>query len=366
MGIGGPTAPHTHSLLIFQHASESPPQTSQRLSSRVFHFYFSKGPLQSLPLLVYTSWPLTVKLSKQGQEVEARPQVERGTRTATACTVTPPSSDVLTGALKMTLMPSPEKSALLSCFIFLSFFLSFLQKNNPHYFSQGKRKRRTNRTWQKEWMSRFLSFLSGGKWRAKRGRKIKGSDEGTDEQIAPERKKVRPVPGWGSPAFNQRRRSCQLVNDGTFPGEIIRLQSGLSFEERHLSPAHRPPPLPNSPTAQADCVERPDNSSHPCGRVGQHAQSGGRLPSRLLLLPCKHKGLLPPPHTFRCIPSPEGHYLWLWPQGQLADLPKGRGPCLAALASQHILSSLLWQPDGARTCCWARATTGIYTKGKEN
>lgn len=25
-------------------------------------------------------------------------------------------------------------------------------------------------------------------------------------------------------------------------------------------------------------------------------------------------------------PSPEGHYFWLWPQGQPADLPKGQGP----------------------------------------
>lgn len=58
---------------------------TQQLERRsVSFFIFFNGPLQSLPLLVYISWALTVKLSKQGQEVEARVQVERRIQTAAA------------------------------------------------------------------------------------------------------------------------------------------------------------------------------------------------------------------------------------------------------------------------------------------
>lgn len=79
------------------------------------------------------------------------------------------------------------------------------------------------------------------------------------------------------------------------------------FEARHLSLFE--PIVLNGPTIAAI----------PVAVFGQHAQSG--CPPAPLPL-WKHKGLLPP--------SPEGHYFWLWPQGQPADLPKGRGPCLAA------------------------------------
>lgn len=80
----GPIASHTvHTctktqpqlLLVFP---PRPPNITEPRSVN-FYFFFKEPQSQSLPLLVYTSWALTAKLSKQGQEVEARVQVEEDT-----------------------------------------------------------------------------------------------------------------------------------------------------------------------------------------------------------------------------------------------------------------------------------------------
>lgn len=120
------TRAHTKTHTQFVGLSGGPKHHSNS-SSGAFHSVFHNGPLQSLPLLVYISWALTAKLSKQGQEVEARVQVERRTQTAAACAPTPPRAP--TCKQERSGRPSHLRQKNTHCSVF--FFLFFFYTSRP-------------------------------------------------------------------------------------------------------------------------------------------------------------------------------------------------------------------------------------------
>lgn len=137
--------------------------------------------------------------------------------------------------------------------------------------------------------TRPLSFSSWRKWRIKEA-------WGINKSVISFNKRVWLIPGdtW----FNQH----QLP--GVFSQKLLGIFPRDESSVWRLFLLWRK----TSSLVWVNCVERADNSARPSGCVWTAYT------------------VRPPLETQRTSPSPEGHYFWLWPQGQPADLPKGRGP----------------------------------------
>lgn len=110
-------------------------------------------------------------------------QVERRVQTVAACAATPPSAEVQTGALRITLASPPEKSAL--CFFLFSFSLFYASslhcvQSDPHYSSQEEDKQDAAERMDE---SLFI-FPLWGEVEGKERPKNKRGNEWTDKRIA--------------------------------------------------------------------------------------------------------------------------------------------------------------------------------------